>query len=262
MMTRYLSGLCVAGLGLCAGSGLVVAAVAFDGQNGRAGYAHKVNLATGAGLILVSAVTLLAWALAWRRRLRAQGVLAAPFHPVSRRAARRNRRRLAREVRHAAWVAKRADRKDRKDRRPGAPAVAAPPEASPFTAEQAGTGPAGTGPAGTGPAGTGPAGTGHAGTGPAGTGPAMTGPSGTGAVMPGLSTPGAGHDGASSADVLSALRALLNPLLTAATADPLTAAQPWPPSCPPQAAGPARPSPAGAGPLDGELRRIADAEEA
>jgi hypothetical protein len=240
MMTRYLSGLCVAGLGLCAGSGLVAATVAFDGQSGRAGYAYRVNLATGAGLILVSAVTLLAWALAWRRRLRAQGVLAAPFHPISRRAARRNRRRLAREVRHAAWVAKRADRQAR---RRDDPAVPAPPEvAGPFTAEQAGTGLAGLGPAGTEPAGLGPA--------------------GAGAVMPGLSTPGAGHDGASSADVLSELRALLSPLLSAATADPLTAAQPWPPACLPQAPGPARPSPAGAGPLDGELRRIADAEEA
>ena len=36
-MTRYLSGLCVAGLGLCGGGWLVVAAVAFGGESaGRA----------------------------------------------------------------------------------------------------------------------------------------------------------------------------------------------------------------------------------
>ena len=42
-MTRYLSGLCVAGLGLCGGGWLVVAAVAFGGRIG--GRAGRVNLA-------------------------------------------------------------------------------------------------------------------------------------------------------------------------------------------------------------------------
>ncbi len=55
-MTRYLSGLCVAGLGLCGGGWLVVAAVAFGGES--AGGAGRVNLATGAGLILASCVAL------------------------------------------------------------------------------------------------------------------------------------------------------------------------------------------------------------
>jgi hypothetical protein len=207
MMTRYLSGLCVAGLGLCGGSWLVVAAVALGGQSAGGGYAHRVNLVTGAGLILVSTVTLLSWALAWRRRLRADGVLAAAFHPVSRRAARRNRRRLAREVRHAAWIAKRADRQAR---RRGVPAVRVPP-----AAEQ----------------------------------PATLSPV---PVSPVTASP-MGHDGASSADVLSELRALLGPLLTAAPGQ-----QPWPPD---HQAGPDWPGRA-RGSFDGELRRIADGEEA
>jgi hypothetical protein len=207
MMTRYLSGLCVAGLGLCGGSWLVVAAVALGGQSAGGGYAHRVNLVTGAGLILVSTVTLLSWALAWRRRLRADGVLAAAFHPVSRRAARRNRRRLAREVRHAAWIAKRADRQAR---RRGVPAVRVPP-----AAEQ----------------------------------PATLSPV---PVSPATASP-MGHDGASSADVLSELRALLGPLLTAAPGQ-----QPWPPD---HQAGPDWPGRA-PGFFDGELRRIADGEEA
>jgi hypothetical protein len=222
MMTRYLSGLCVAGLGLCGGSWLVVAAVALGGQSAGGGYAHRVNLVTGAGLILVSTVTLLSWALAWRRRLRADGVLAAAFHPVSRRAARRNRRRLAREVRHAAWIAKRADRQAR---RRGVPAVRVPPAAEqPATLFPATAFPATASPATASPATASPA---------------------TASPM--------GHDGASSADVLSELRALLGPLLTAAPGQ-----QPWPPD---HQAGPDWPGRA-RGSFDGELRRIADGEEA
>jgi hypothetical protein len=69
-MTRYLSGLCVAGLGLCGGGWLIVATVAFGGAGGGAG---KVNLATGAGLALASCAALVAWAVAWRRRMRTDG---------------------------------------------------------------------------------------------------------------------------------------------------------------------------------------------
>lgn len=69
-MTRYLSGLCVAGLGLCGGGWLIVATVAFGGAGGGAG---KVNLATGAGLVLASCAALAAWAVAWRRRMRTDG---------------------------------------------------------------------------------------------------------------------------------------------------------------------------------------------
>ena len=55
-MTRYLSGLCVAGLGLCGGCWLVVAAVAFGGES--AGRAGRVNLLTGAVLIAVAVQSL------------------------------------------------------------------------------------------------------------------------------------------------------------------------------------------------------------
>jgi hypothetical protein len=112
MMTRYLSGLCVAGLGLCGGGWLVVAAVAFGGTDG--GDAGRVNLATGAGLIAVGCITAAAWAMAWRRRMRADGVLGEQLVTVSRRQARRNRRELTRDVRRAARSAKASAREARR----------------------------------------------------------------------------------------------------------------------------------------------------
>lgn len=111
-MTRYLSGLCVAGLGLCGGGWLVVAAVAFGGMDG--GDAGRVNLATGAGLMVIACVTAVAWVVAWRRRMRADGVLGERFGTVSRRQARRNRRELTRDVRRAARSAKRSAREARR----------------------------------------------------------------------------------------------------------------------------------------------------
>jgi hypothetical protein len=107
-MTRYLSGLCVAGLGLCGGGWLVVAAVAFGGES--AGRAGRVNLLTGAVLIAVCCLSLVCWSRLWRQRLRADGVLADPFPLVSRREARRNRRALSRDVRRAAKLAERSAR--------------------------------------------------------------------------------------------------------------------------------------------------------
>ena len=107
-MTRYLSGLCVAGLGLCGGGWLVVAAVAFGGES--AGRAGRVNLLTGAVLIAVCCLSLVCWSSAWRQRLRADGVLADRFPLVSRREARRNRRALSRDVRRAAKLAERSAR--------------------------------------------------------------------------------------------------------------------------------------------------------
>lgn len=111
-MTRYLSGLCLAGLGLCGGGWLVVAAVAFGGQGGEAG---RVNAATGAGLMLAACVTGVAWAVAWRRRMRADGVLGDGFLLVSRRQARRNRRELARDIRRTARQSKRAARRSKSE---------------------------------------------------------------------------------------------------------------------------------------------------
>jgi hypothetical protein len=91
-MTRYLSGLGVSVLGLCGGGWLVVAAVAFGGES--AGRAERVNLLTGAVLIAVCCLSLVCWTWAWRRRMRADGVLADRFPLASRREARRNRRAL------------------------------------------------------------------------------------------------------------------------------------------------------------------------
>jgi hypothetical protein len=111
-MTRYLSGLCVASLGLCGGGWLIVAAVAFGG--GSAGQAGRVNLLTGVGLVVVSGVSLICWATSWRRRMRVDGVLSDRFRLVSRRQARRNRRKLSRDVGRTARLAQRSAQEARR----------------------------------------------------------------------------------------------------------------------------------------------------
>ena len=113
-MTRYLSGLCVAGLGLC-GGGWLVAAVAFGGES--AGLAGRVNLMTGAGLIAVCCLSLVCWSLAWRQRMRVDGVLTGRLLLVSRHEARRNRRALGRDVRRAGKLAGRSARDARRSAR-------------------------------------------------------------------------------------------------------------------------------------------------
>jgi len=87
---RYLAGLCVSALGLCAGGWLVLTPFAF-------GYPHRgraavTGFATGGGLALVALAALTCWALAWRRKLRADGVLAARQRRRSRRSGRRQAR--------------------------------------------------------------------------------------------------------------------------------------------------------------------------
>src|SRR5260370_40441245 len=77
-MGRYLSGLCVAGLGLCAAGWLVLTPFAFGYQGGGWHAATLTDLATGGGLAVICVVTLLAWTAAWRRTLRADGVLSRP----------------------------------------------------------------------------------------------------------------------------------------------------------------------------------------
>jgi hypothetical protein len=248
-MTRYLSGLCVAGLGLCGGGWLIVATVAFGGAGGGAG---KVNLATGAGLVLASCAALAAWAVAWRRRMRTDGVLGRRFLLVSRREARRNRRDLARDVRRATRLAKRAARQARRGR-----ARLADGEAT------GGTG--GNGATDHGSWQNWRALTGHA--------PSTAGWSAglAGAGLNGYGHSGhhgGGHDGASAADVLGelrTLRTLLGPLVAATSHAPVL--QPRAQRRPAPQAGPGRPPqgvPQGAGLLDGddELLRLADSEEA
>jgi hypothetical protein len=94
---RYLAGLCAAALGMCGGGWLVLTPFAF-GYPDR-GRETMTALATGGGLVVVSSVMLLCWALAWRRRLRIDGVLAPR---QSRAAQRRTERRTERSAkRHA-----------------------------------------------------------------------------------------------------------------------------------------------------------------
>jgi hypothetical protein len=219
MMTRYLSGLCVAGLGLCGGGWLLVAVAAFGGERG--GGAGRVNLATGAGLIVAGCVSAIAWSVAWRRRLRADGVLAGRFLLVSRREARRNRRQLARDVRRTTKQAKQVARAARRDvRRPGrrtgdVPAAAAFAASNPFDGDLAGPAEA---PAATG--GGAVNGSRYERPAAAGSGPGhvRVTASGNGAGKPAGAQNGFtanGHDGASAADVLGALRVMLGPLLAA-----------------------------------------------
>ena len=92
---RYLSGLGASGLGLCAAGWLVLTPFAF-GYRGRSHDAALTDLATGGALAAVCLVTLVAWAVGWRRALRADGA-AGP----ARRAARR-RRGAGRRPRRAA----------------------------------------------------------------------------------------------------------------------------------------------------------------
>src|SRR5271163_253701 len=68
---RYLSGLCAAGLGLCAAGWLVLTPFAF-GYRGTSHNAALTDLATGGALAAVCLVTLVAWTVAWRRALRAR----------------------------------------------------------------------------------------------------------------------------------------------------------------------------------------------
>jgi hypothetical protein len=102
---RYLAGLCVAALGLCAGGWLVLTPFAF-GYPGR-GRAAVTALATGGGLVLVCLSALACWTSLWRRKLRADGVLPPRQSRRSRRSERRQARaeRLVRAARQRELVA-------------------------------------------------------------------------------------------------------------------------------------------------------------
>ncbi len=116
---QYVSGVSAAILGMCAAGWLALAPVAFgypDGAPGPGrGALHRAQLAdwgTAAALAVVSLATLLAWGAAWRRTLRADGVLAripwrearalrrrARAPPRSRRRPMASRPRTARPIR-------------------------------------------------------------------------------------------------------------------------------------------------------------------
>ncbi len=93
-MGRYLAGLCVAGLGLCGAGWLVLTPFAFGYQSRGWHTARLTDLATGSGLAVICVITLLAWTCAWRRTLRADGVLSRPERGPAR--VRRRRERDAR----------------------------------------------------------------------------------------------------------------------------------------------------------------------
>jgi hypothetical protein len=90
---RYLSGLCVATLGLGAAGWLALAPVAFGYRKAGPHDAALTDWATGAGLAVVSLVTLVFWIVAWRRKLRADGILVRSSRGQARREARAQRRR-------------------------------------------------------------------------------------------------------------------------------------------------------------------------
>src|SRR5436305_3263951 len=106
---RYMSGLCVATLGLGAAGWLALAPVAFGYRSaGRPGpslpsaglqRAAWADWATAAGLAVVSLVTLACWIVAWRRRLRADGILT-----------RASRRQARQQVRQEARARRRRER--------------------------------------------------------------------------------------------------------------------------------------------------------
>jgi hypothetical protein len=114
MMTRYLSGLFSCALGLCGGGWLVVTVVLLGGAPTDA---SLVSLGTGAGVALLSAVGTGCWAVAWRQRMRLDGILLGRGRPVSRGQARRNRRILRRDMRRAARLARRTARLEEKAHR-------------------------------------------------------------------------------------------------------------------------------------------------
>jgi hypothetical protein len=99
-----MAGLCVAALGVCAGGWLVLTPFAF-GYPGH-GRAAVTALATGGGLVLVCAVSVFCWAVLWRRKLRADGLLPVRESRRSRRSARRQDRaeRLVRATRQRELV--------------------------------------------------------------------------------------------------------------------------------------------------------------
>src|SRR5258708_5871839 len=90
---RYVSGLFVAIVGLCAAGWLALVPMAFGYRGNSQRKAVLTDRATGAGLALVSLVTLACWVIAWRRTLRADAIVSGTSRRQARREARARRRR-------------------------------------------------------------------------------------------------------------------------------------------------------------------------
>lgn len=78
-MTRYVTGLVIATLAGCAGGWLMLAPFALGTQPAGAAWttATGTDFFTGLGVAVLAAGTVVAWGIAWVRRLRADGVLPA-----------------------------------------------------------------------------------------------------------------------------------------------------------------------------------------
>src|SRR5260370_35499245 len=100
---RYVSGRCVAIVGLCAAGWLALVPMAFGYRGNSQHKAVLTDRATGAGLALVSLVTLACWVIAWRRTPRAGAIVSG----TARRQAPRDARARARPGRRAAGRAPR-----------------------------------------------------------------------------------------------------------------------------------------------------------
>ncbi len=85
LLRRYLSGLAVAIIGLCVAGWLALAPAAFGYRGNGLHRAALTDRATAAGLAVACLVTMVCSIIAWRRRLRADGIL----RPRARRASRR-----------------------------------------------------------------------------------------------------------------------------------------------------------------------------
>lgn len=75
LLRRYLSGLAVATFGLCVAGWLALAPTAFGYRGNGLHRAALTDRATAAGLAVACLVTMICSILAWRRRLRADGIL-------------------------------------------------------------------------------------------------------------------------------------------------------------------------------------------
>jgi hypothetical protein len=84
-VTRYLTGLVTAVLAGCAGGWLMLAPFALGTQPAATTWtdATRVEFFTGLGVAVLAALVLLAWAIAWVRRLRTDGALPGPTPHVT-----------------------------------------------------------------------------------------------------------------------------------------------------------------------------------
>jgi hypothetical protein len=110
LVAHYLTALCVSALGMCGGGWLLLTPFAFGyPAHGREAV---TAMATGAGLIAVCLLTMLCWVLAWRRRLRADGVLPSRVSRLARQRAEKKAERSARRQARAERLVRESRRRE------------------------------------------------------------------------------------------------------------------------------------------------------